>query len=203
MSLPDKKMAHAWRIAHSRKQDRGKTMFETRSGEKLLETDPADMAPDGHVVFIGRIASPWTSRETCPKNMKAARETGQPAVLTIDLPYREGLLGLARASHVIILSWLHHAPRTLIVQKPRHAAEPTGVFSLRSPARPNPVGLHIARLVALNIETGRIDVDAIDLLDGTPVIDIKPYFASTDAFADATIAGRDEPGQVIPGQVGR
>jgi tRNA (adenine37-N6)-methyltransferase len=180
-------------------------MFETRSGEKLLETDPADMPPDGHVVFIGRIASPWTTRETCPKNMKAARETGKPAVLTIDLPYREGLLGLERASHVIILSWLHHAPRTLIVQKPRHAAEPKGVFSLRSPARPNPVGLHIAKLVALDIETGRIDLDAIDLLDGTPVIDIKPYFASTDAFADATIAGRDEVGPVRdgPGQVVR
>ncbi|RWE96169.1 tRNA (N6-threonylcarbamoyladenosine(37)-N6)-methyltransferase TrmO [Mesorhizobium sp.] len=168
-------------------------MFETRNGEKLLETDPAVMPPDGHVVFIGRIASLWTTRETCPKNMKAARETGQPAVLTIDQRYRNGLLGLERASHVIILSWLHHAPRTLIVQKPRHAAEPKGVFSLRSPARPNPVGLHIAKLVSLDIDTGRIDIDAIDVLDGTPVFDIKPYFASTDAFAEATMAGRDEP----------
>lgn len=174
-----------------------KTMFETRSGEKLLETDPADMPADGRVVFIGRIASPWTTRETCPKNMRAARETGQPAVLTIDRTYRDGLLGLERASHVIILSWLHHATRQLIVQKPRHAAEPKGVFSLRSPARPNPVGLHIAKLVALDIDTGRIDLDGIDVLDGTPVIDIKPYFASTDAFADATIAGRDEPGQAV------
>ncbi|RUU24357.1 tRNA (N6-threonylcarbamoyladenosine(37)-N6)-methyltransferase TrmO [Mesorhizobium sp. M6A.T.Ca.TU.002.02.2.1] len=173
-----------------------KTMFETRSGEKLLETDPADMPPDGHVVFIGRIASHWITRETCPKNMKAARETGQPAVLMIDQPYRDGLLGLERASHVIILSWLHHAPRGLIVQKPRHAAEPKGVFSLRSPARPNPVGLHIARLVTLDIESGRIELDAIDVLDGTPVVDIKPYFASTDAFPEATMAGRDEPGRV-------
>lgn len=167
-------------------------MFETRDGEKLLETDPADMAPDGHVIFIGRITSPWTSRETCPKNMNAARETGQAAVLTIEAPYRPGLLALERASHIIILSWLHHAPRTLIVQNPRHAAEPKGVFSLRSPARPNPVGLHIARLIAVDIDSGRIDIDAIDVLDGTPVIDIKPYFASTDAFAEATIAGRDE-----------
>ncbi|WP_292160688.1 tRNA (N6-threonylcarbamoyladenosine(37)-N6)-methyltransferase TrmO [Mesorhizobium sp.] len=167
-------------------------MFETRDGEMLLETDPADMPPDGHVIFIGRIASPWTTRETCPKNMKAARETGRPAVLTIDQRYRDGLAGLERASHIIVLTWLHHAPRRLIVQKPRHAAEPKGVFSLRSPARPNPVGLHIAKLVALDIDTGRIDLDAIDVLDGTPVIDIKPYFASTDAFAEATMAGRDE-----------
>ncbi|RUZ61540.1 TrmO family methyltransferase, partial [Mesorhizobium sp. M7A.F.Ca.US.007.01.1.1] len=96
----------------------------------------------------------------------------------------------------IILSWLHHAPRDLIVQKPRHAAEAKGVFSLRSPARPNPIGLHVARLVGLDQNTGRIDLDAIDVLDGTPVIDIKPYFASTDAIAEATIEGRDEPNGV-------
>ncbi|TIT14626.1 MAG: tRNA (N6-threonylcarbamoyladenosine(37)-N6)-methyltransferase TrmO, partial [Mesorhizobium sp.] len=116
-----------------------KSMFETREGERQLEADPAAMSSDGHVVFIGRIASPWTSRETCPKNMRAAREAGQSAVLTIDPAYREGLAGLDRASHVIILSWFDQAPRNLILQKPRHAAEPKGVFSLRSPARPNPI----------------------------------------------------------------
>ncbi len=167
-------------------------MFETRDGEKLLQTDPADMTPDGHVVFIGRIASPWTSRESCPKNMRAARETGQTATVLIDPAYRNGLLALDRATHIVILSWLHHAPRTLIVQKPRHAAEPKGVFSLRSPARPNPIGLHVAGLIAVDTENGRIDIDAIDVLDGTPVIDIKPYFASTDAFPEASIAGRDD-----------
>lgn len=171
-------------------------MFETREGEQRLENDPAQMPPDGGIVFIGRIASPWATRETCPKNMRTAREAGQPAVLTIDAPYREGLRGLERASHVIILSWLNHAPRNLIVQKPRHAAEAKGVFGLRSPARPNPIGLHVARLVGLDIATGRIDLDAIDVLDGTPVIDIKPYFASTDAIAEATVEGRDEPNRV-------
>ncbi|MER8748577.1 tRNA (N6-threonylcarbamoyladenosine(37)-N6)-methyltransferase TrmO [Mesorhizobium sp. M1050] len=171
-------------------------MFEEREGERRLESDPASMPPDGGIVFIGRIASPWATRKTCPKNMRAARETGQPAVLTIDAPYREGLQGLERASHVIILSWLHHAPRDLIVQKPRHAAEAKGVFSLRSPARPNPIGLHVARLVGLDQDTGRIDLDAIDVLDGTPVIDLKPYFASTDAISEATIEGRDEPDRI-------
>lgn len=170
----------------------GGTMFEQRDGEQRLEIDPAGMAPDDHLLFIGRIVSPWTSREGCPKNMRQARETGQKATILIDEPFRPGLQNLDRASHVVILSWLHHAPRNLIVQKPRHASEPKGVFSLRSPARPNPIGLHVAKLVAVNVEAGRIGIDAIDLLDGTPVIDIKPYYASTDAFPEATIAGRDE-----------
>ncbi|TGQ16975.1 MULTISPECIES: tRNA (N6-threonylcarbamoyladenosine(37)-N6)-methyltransferase TrmO [unclassified Mesorhizobium] len=167
-------------------------MFEMREGETLLAADPAGLGPDGHVVFIGRIVSPWISREDCPKNMRAARESGRTAEVLIDQPYRPGLQNLERTSHVVILSWLHHAPRNLIVQKPRHASEPKGVFSLRSPARPNPVGLHVAKLVALDIEAGRIEIDAIDVLDATPVIDIKPYYASTDAFPEATIVGRDD-----------
>ncbi|MBW8909359.1 MAG: tRNA (N6-threonylcarbamoyladenosine(37)-N6)-methyltransferase TrmO, partial [Mesorhizobium sp.] len=121
-----------------------------------------------------------------------AREAGVPATIVFDQAFRPGLQNLERASHVVILSWLHHAPRNLIVQKPRHAAEPKGVFSLRSPARPNPIGLHVAKLVGIDIAAGRIEIDAIDVLDGTPVIDIKPYYASTDALPDATIAGRDE-----------
>ncbi len=167
-------------------------MFDKREGEQALDFDPATKAADARVVFIGRIASPWTSRADCPKNMRGAREAARPATLLVDAPYREGLRALDRASHLIVRTWLHHAPRNLIVQKPRHAVEAKGVFSLRSPARPNPVGLHVAALVAIDVETGRIDIDAIDVLDGTPIIDIKPYYASTDAFPDAVIAGRDD-----------
>jgi tRNA-Thr(GGU) m(6)t(6)A37 methyltransferase TsaA len=84
-----------------------------------------------------------------------------------------------------VLSWLGFAPRNLIVQKPRHAAAAKGVFALRSPARPNPIGLHVAKLVALDAEAGSLTLDAIDAFDGTPVVDIKPYFASIDSFPDA------------------
>jgi tRNA-Thr(GGU) m(6)t(6)A37 methyltransferase TsaA len=163
-------------------------MFERREGEEVLDNDPATIPADGHVVFIGRINSPWTSRETCPKNMRAARETGQPASLVIDTPYRAGLRGLERASRVIILSWLQHAMRTLIVQKPRHATEPKGVFALRSPARPNPIGVHVVRVTACDPASGRIGVDALDVLDGTPVLDIKPWLSSTDALPEPDAA---------------
>ncbi len=167
-------------------------MFEKRDGERTLADDPAAMAADGSIVFIGRIHSPWSSRETCPKNMRAARETGEGATVEIDEPYRPGLEGLANASHVIVLTWLHHSPRNLIVQKPRHATDAKGVFALRSPARPNPVGLHVARLLSLDIETGTLKLDAIDALDGTPVIDLKPYIPTVDLITDAVFAsGKD------------
>jgi len=130
----------------AREQENGATILKAREmstirdGEEALETDPATMPPDDHVIFIGRIQSPWTSRETCPKNMHAARETGRTAALVVAPPYRKGLTGLERASHVVILSWLDRSERNLIIQKPRHAAETLGVFALRSPVRPNPVG---------------------------------------------------------------
>jgi len=163
-------------------------MFEKRDGEISLATDPATMPPDGHVVFIGRIRSPWKSRAECPKNMAAARERKLTATVEIEEAFRPGIEGLGGASHLIILSWFHHAPRNLIVQKPRHSSEAKGVFALRSPARPNPIGIHVAKLLALDVAAGLLTIDAIDVLDGTPVVDIKPYFASTDAFPDAAVA---------------
>lgn len=157
-----------------------------REGEVALAVDPAARGADAGVVFIGRVSSPWTKREECPKNMAAARETGRSATVEIDPEFRLGLAGLEQVSHVALLSWFDRAQRNLIVQKPRHATDAKGVFALRSPVRPNPIGLHVVRLVALDIAAGRLAVDAIDLLDGTPLLDVKPYFASTDAFPEAT-----------------
>lgn len=161
-------------------------MFEPREGEIALAEDPARMPADAHLVFIGRVRSAWTTRAECPKNMAAARAAGQQATLEIAPPYRPGLKGLAGVSHVVVLSWLGFSPRNLIIQKPRHTSEAKGVFALRSPARPNPIGLHVAGLVDLNEADGLLTLDAIDLLDETPIIDVKPYFASIDSFPDAT-----------------
>ena len=167
-------------------------MSDKREGEQELGFDPAALAGDGHILFIGQIGSPWTTRKDCPKNMKAARELGLPATVAIDEPYRRGLAGLERASHAVILTWLHQASRNLIVQKPRHAATASGVFALRSPARPNPIGLHIARLVSADIDSGTLVLEAIDAIDGTPVIDVKPYFASVDSVPEATVRRVEE-----------
>jgi len=165
-------------------------MNELREGEVALPFDPATLAADGNVIFIGRIRSTWTLREDCPKNMAQARETGKQASLLLEPAYREGLLGLEGYSHIAILTWLDRAKRNLIVQKPRHAPETKGVFAIRSPARPNPIGLHIVRLQEIDKNNGILTLEAIDVLDETPVIDIKPYYASTDAIPDATKPGR-------------
>jgi len=163
-------------------------MSGIREGEIALPFDPALTAADASLVFIGRVRSPWTDRAECPKNMAAARETGRPATIVVDPDYRAGLGGLEKVSHVAILTWLDRAPRNLIVQKPRHAQEPRGTFALRSPARPNPIGLHIVRLISLDANAGILELEAIDVLDGTPVVDLKPYYASTDSVPDAVTA---------------
>lgn len=160
-------------------------LTEQRDGEAALPFDPAERAADAGVIFIGRVRSPWTRRDECPKNMTAARERGRTAAVEIEPEFRAGLAGLENVGHIVVLSWFDRAQRNLIVQKPRQATEARGVFALRSPVRPNPIGLHIARLLDLDVAAGRLTIDAIDLLDGTPVIDVKPYYSSTDAFPDA------------------
>jgi tRNA-Thr(GGU) m(6)t(6)A37 methyltransferase TsaA len=156
-------------------------MVGQRDGEIALPEDPAGMAPDGHVVFIGRVRSPWRTREDCPKNMRIAREAGATASVLIDAPYRPGLAGLEAGTYVVLLTWLDRARRDLIVQKPRHAPGPTGVFALRSPVRPNPIGLHVVRLLSVDPVDGVLGLEAIDVLDATPLLDIKPYLPSVDA----------------------
>lgn len=154
-----------------------------REGETALPFDPASLAPDAGIVFIGRVLSPWKHRSECPKNMREARERGVPAAVEINQRYTSGLEGLERYSHVVILTWLDRAQRDLIVQKPRHAEQARGTFALRSPVRPNPVGLHVVRLTGA--AGAKLMLEGIDVLDDTPVIDVKPYFASTDSVPDA------------------
>ena len=162
---------------------------EQREGEIALPFDPAARAGDAGLVFIGRVRSPWTSRAECPRNVATARDKGRPAEVEIAADYRAGLAGLEGATHVIVLTWLDRSRRDLIVQKPRHAETPRGTFALRSPVRPNPIGLHVVRLTGLDAASGILHLDAIDVLDGTPVLDVKPYFSATDAVVGAPAAG--------------
>lgn len=158
---------------------------EIRPGELALAAGTIEAAPADQVVFIGRIRSPWPDRDAAPKNLRQAREREQTGSVEIALPFRPGLDGIERYSHLVLLYWLDRSRRDLVIQKPRHADTPRGVFALRSPVRPNPIGLAVVGLLSVDRQAGVLEIDAIDCIDGTPLLDIKPYLPSTDAFPDA------------------
>jgi tRNA (Thr-GGU) A37 N-methylase len=87
---------------------------------------------------------------------------------------------------------MDRARRDLIVQNPKHMDGTRGVFSLRSPVRPNPIALAVVKVLALDIAEGTMEIDAIDCLDGTPVLDIKPYIPGIDVASGT--GPREEPG---------
>lgn len=136
---------------------------------------------DAHLYFIGRIRTPWATTAQCPKNSRVRADV--EATLELDERYGAGLKDLACFSHAIALYWLDQSRRDLIEQMPSHLTAPRGVFALRSPVRPNPLGLAVVEI--LSVEGYSVRIRNIDCVDGTPLVDLKPYFASIDAVADA------------------
>ena len=155
---------------------------EKRDGEVQLDFDPAKTADDAALVFIGRIRSSWHERGDAPRNIASARSTGKQARLEIDAPWRPGLSGLKAGQWIIVLYWMDRARRDLIIQVPRHIGTPRGVFSLRSPVRPNPVAMSSVRITDIDLAGGQIGIDAIDCLDNTPLLDIKPWINTIEGI---------------------
>ena len=151
--------------------------FEIRPGEQAIDL-PAKA--DAEVYFVGRIRTPWTRRDDCPKN---ARECDAVCRIEVDPRWAPALKDVETCSHLVVLYWMDKARRDLALQVPQHYGEQRGTFALRSPARPNPIALSVVRL--LKVEGTQLLVQGLDCLDDTPLIDIKPYFASTDAVPDA------------------
>ena len=159
----------------------------------MTAPDPYDIRPgeiavelphrfDASLYFIGRIHTPWKTRDECPKN---ARESDAVCVIEVDERWARSLTGTETCSHLLVLYWMDKARRDLVLQAPRHYGEPRGTFALRSPVRPNPVAASVVRLVGR--DGTRLSVVGLDCLDGTPLIDLKPYFASVDAVPEAVV----------------
>jgi tRNA-Thr(GGU) m(6)t(6)A37 methyltransferase TsaA len=136
---------------------------------------------DAGVYFIGRIRTPWTKRADCPRNAR-----GSDAVCTIELDprYAAAVDGVSTCTHLVVLYFMHEARRDLVVQVSRHSGR-RGTFALRSPVRPNPIAMSVVKLV--HVEGTTLSVIGLDCLDGTPLIDIKPYFATVDSVPDAVV----------------
>jgi tRNA-Thr(GGU) m(6)t(6)A37 methyltransferase TsaA len=121
---------------------------------------------------IGVVRSPLKSLKDCPKQ---GNEGAPDAWLEIDAAFADALEGLTIGREILLLTWLHQGQRDLLRVHPRgNPNEPLkGVFVTRSPDRPNPVGLHRVKVVEFQKPT-RIRVRPLEVVDGTPLIDIKP-----------------------------
>ena len=147
---------------------------DVRPGEAAVDLPGAF---DAGVYFIGRIRTPFKTRADCPRNTAESDATGR---VELDPRYAAGLQDLGLYSHVILLYWMNEARRDLVRQVPGHLnGHPRGTFALRSPVRPNPIALAVVELIAIDGTT--LTVRKVDCIDGTPLIDIKPYHASIDS----------------------
>jgi tRNA-Thr(GGU) m(6)t(6)A37 methyltransferase TsaA len=123
---------------------------------------------------IGRVESTLTALDAAPRQ---ADEGAPSAWLAFDEAVREGLANLHPGDQLIVLTWLDRARRDVLVVHPRgDTSRPReGVFSTRSPHRPNPIGLH--RVLVVGVEGLRVQVDHLEAVHGTPIVDVKPVLA--------------------------
>lgn len=122
------------------------------------------------VRFIGRVRSDILRLEDAPKCHEESERTG---ILEIFPEYIDGLDGLDAGQSITVLFWLHLAERSTLKVYPRgdRAKGLRGVFVTRSPMRPNPIAVSELRVRA--VQGGRVEVSGLDILDGTPIVDIK------------------------------
>jgi len=125
---------------------------------------------------IGRVTSPLRDADQAPKQ---GIEGGPEVWLDFDAEVTAGLADVESGDELVVLTWLHLAQRDVLSVHPRgdqHRPE-RGVFSTRSPHRPNPIGLH--RVTVIEVAPGRLRVAPLEAIDGTPILDVKPVRAHT------------------------
>jgi tRNA-Thr(GGU) m(6)t(6)A37 methyltransferase TsaA len=132
---------------------------------------------------IGVIRSPFSTLEGMPIQPSAAR--GIKGTVVLNEEYVEGLSDLEGFSHAYLLYHFHLSKAFKLRVVPFLDDQQRGLFSTRAPNRPNPIGLSVVRLN--RIESNRIDIENVDVLDGTPLLDIKPYVAEMAGVRDYRI----------------
>lgn len=123
---------------------------------------------------VGFVRSPYTATDQIPKGPGAKHEAD--GVLEILPEFGEGLKDIEGFSHLFVIWVFHRAEGYSLLATPPTADRPHGVFATRSPRRPNPLGLTVVGL--LQRDGLRLHVRGVDMLDGTPILDIKPYLTS-------------------------
>ena len=123
---------------------------------------------------VGYVRSSYTETAQIPKGLGA--QHSEEGVLEILPEFEEGLLDIEGFSHLFVIWAFHRSAGFDLTGQPPSDDRPHGVFATRSPRRPNPIGLTVVEL--LHREGRRLQVRGIDMLDGTPILDVKPYLSS-------------------------
>lgn len=141
---------------------------------------------------IGVIHSPYKEMDQAPFQ---GRMSPAESVVEVFEEYAGGLKDVEAASHLYILYWASRASRDVLQTVTPWGPEVRGVFACRSPARPNPINLCVVEL--LRREGNQLTVRGLDALDGSPLLDIKPYSSHIDCVASARIAWFEERGETL------
>ena len=133
---------------------------------------------------IGIIRSPFKKLKGMPIQPIGAR--GIKGKIELDEEYTEGLNDLEGFSHIILIYHLHLSKGHSLAVKPFLDTEKRGIFATRAPKRPNPIGLSVVRLE--KIDRNKIYISDVDIVDGTPLLDIKPYIPNFDKNKDDEVS---------------
>jgi len=134
---------------------------------------------------IGTLRTPWATVAACPRNGR--QPDPAPACSAVVLPaFQDGLQSLEGFSHLILLYWLGEGQTSRLVFTPPFDSQPRGVFASRAPWRPNGIGLSVVAFDGFD-DPGTLKVRYLDCMDGTPLLDIKPYLVTTDSEPDASM----------------
>ncbi|MGI6657023.1 MAG: tRNA (N6-threonylcarbamoyladenosine(37)-N6)-methyltransferase TrmO [Desulfobulbus sp.] len=136
---------------------------------------------------IGLIHTPFTQRDNMP--IQPAGATDVQGTIEILPAFRPGLRDLDGFSHIILLYHFHRSEGFALEIVPFMDTTPRGLFATRAPRRPNPIGLSTVRLDKVDLEQGLLAVRGVDILDGTPLLDIKPYVPEFDPPRSEVRAG--------------
>lgn len=138
---------------------------------------------------IGTLHTPWRAIADCPRNGR--QPDPAPVCIAHVLPeFVEGLRSLEGFSHLILLYWLDQATPPKLNFTPPFDPQPRGVFATRAPFRPNPIGLSVVAFDGFDAPDA-LKVRYLDCVDGTPLLDIKPYLPTTDSEPNAAMGWLD------------
>lgn len=132
---------------------------------------------------IGIIHTPFKDQQGTP--IQPAVSKGTIGIIEIYPEFREGLRDLAGFERIWVIFWCHLSKGYKLRIIPYRDVVERGVFATRAPKRPNPIGISPVKLLSIDKENGILKIEGADILDGTPLLDIKPYIPSFDSYAKA------------------